>query len=136
MLFRSIGCDVVIASRLPFEIPIKKADVILWLPKGNGHRRCDMSTLKEGESNRSISGEANQHDRKIRVYCHNNPELSSGLLAFLNEYPCNFLPLVRGSVILTTNEREISLEIPEASIIVEDLSKLTPNIEDIEVEKL
>ena len=63
-------------------------------------------------------------------------EIVKAIPQHLNEYPCNFLPLVRGSVILTTDEREISLEIPEASIIVEDLSKLTPNIEDIEVEKL
>lgn len=122
-----IGCDIVVASRLPFEIQIKKADVILWLPKDEGHRRCDMCT-PIGESCGAISGEAKQHSRKIRVYSYNNPELSGSLLDFLGEYPCNYLPCVKGDVIININGEEIRLEIPETSIIVSELSKLTPNI--------
>jgi len=127
-----IGSDIVIASRLPYEILIKKVDVILWLPKGEGHCRCDMHTLL-GESCGSISGEAKQHDRKIRVYCYNNSELSSMLLNFLGEHPCNYLPCVKGDMIINTDGREIRLEIPEASVIVKNLLKLTPDIGELKI---
>ena len=127
-----IGCAVVIASRLPFEIPMKEAAVILWLPEGEGHCRCDMHTLT-GESCGSISGEAKQHDRQIRVYCYNNPELSSMLLNFLGEHPCSYLPCVKGDMIINTDGGEIRLEIPEASVIVKNLLKLTPDIGELKI---
>lgn len=118
-----VGSDVILTSRLPYAIGIKKVDVILWLPMGKGKHRYDMQT-RIGEHLGSISGEAGQHDRNIRVHLDNDHELSTKLLDYIGEYPYEYLPSVEGTVIITTDElRKIELGIPESSICIHRLKE-------------
>ena len=113
-----VGCDVILTSRLPYAIGVKKVDVILWLPMGKGKHRYDMKT-RIGEYLGSISGEAGQRDRNIRVHLDNDPELSTKLLDYLGEHPYEYLASVQGTVIITTDElRKIELGIPQSSVCI------------------
>jgi hypothetical protein len=118
-----VGSDVILTSRLPYAIEIKKVDVILWLPMNKGKHRYDMQT-RIGEYLGSISGEAGQRDRSIRVHLDNDPELSTKLLDYIGEYPYEYLPSVEGTVIITTDElRKIELGIPESSVCIHILKE-------------
>jgi hypothetical protein len=116
-----VGCDVVLASRLSYAIEMNKVDVILWLPMGKGKHRYDMRT-RVGEQLGSISSEAGRHDTRIRVHLDNDPDLSTKLLDYLDEHPYEYLPVVEGTVIITTDKLEkIRLNIPESSICIHNL---------------
>jgi hypothetical protein len=126
-----VGSDVIIASRLPYTVEIKTVDVILQVPIGNGWKQgYDMKT-RIGEQCGSVSGEAGQRDLRIRVHRDDDSEFSNRLLAYIGEHPCNWIPLVEGKVIITTNEsKEIRLDIPETSII----ATVVGNIQQMETE--
>jgi hypothetical protein len=118
-----VGSDVILTSRLPYAIEIRKVDVILWLPINKGKHRYDMQS-RTGEHLGSISGGPGQRDRSIRVHLDNDPELSTRLLEYVGEYPYQYLPSVEGTVIITTDKsKRIELGIAESSVCIHALKE-------------
>jgi hypothetical protein len=110
--------DIIIASRLPYPIEVKKVKVILSVPEHDGKYRYDMTT-HIGEQVNPLSGEEGNPDLKLTVHLDNNLKLANRLLTFIGEHPCRYMPLIEGTVIITTNKQseEYRLCIPETSVI-------------------
>ena len=83
-----VSSDLIITSRLPYGISVKKVHVILWIPKDAAHSKYDLQT-NEGEAIGNITGEMGEQDLKIRINI-SDQILSKRLLSFVGKCNCDF----------------------------------------------
>lgn len=112
-----VSCEVVISSRLQYEIALKRVYAIIWVPFAEGFsRRFDLKT-NEGDRCGTVSGEAGRRDLSIGVHGE-SAGLSRRLLDYIGNQSCDWVTMVNGKVILTTTElQEITIDVPESSVI-------------------
>ena len=121
-----VSADIVIASRLPYQINITKVHTELYLlSEGGIRRRYDMET-HVGQVCNSISGEPGKPDTTIRVHV-DNKQLAKSLLQSLCACNCGWAS-VEGKIYITTSDlKTILLGIDEKYVLVSKVAGISDN---------